>query len=309
MRLRLPGSPLVRRARLGLLSLLLLPVLALAESSRFERTVTALAASEDIGLQARFANAALLELAETYLAEADLARRQARETEQEGEARSLVAWAGAVDRYAMRLLPLVEEVEMGAPLALQRYPTEAPSLSVAGQSIILSHPRAEQQTAYEQAVLERFCHGAACDELLQVEAVPLAPPPVPVNLNWEFGPGTAACVYRNLRVQFPGTANLNTRRELCAQLMRELEALASELARQPGLGVVVEWDQLQVTALKGRPGHLATLNRAGDSALVELPLLYASPGALQASSAWLRGRYNPAGPPAVALTAADYGWQ
>ncbi|MFV8818718.1 hypothetical protein [Haliea sp. E17] len=295
-------------ARGLLLAMTLIPALPVHAESRFERVVSSLAASEDQSLRARFASVAILELTETYLAEADLARRQARETE-EADARTLRSWAGAVDRYAMQLLPLVETLEAGAPLAMQRHPNDVPFLDVAGRVVILAHPRPEQQAAYEQAVLARFCRPGVCEQLVAVDAIPLAPPPAPVNLNWEFGPGTAACVYRNLRVNFPGTANLNTRRELCGQLMRELEALASELARQPALGVAVEWDQLQVTALQGRPGHLVTLNRAGDSALVELPLLYASPGALQASSGWLRGRYNPAGPPAVSLSAAELGWE
>ncbi len=279
---------------------------AFAESSRFERTVGALALSEDRELQARFASVALLELTETYLAEAGLARREAREAE---DPKGLISWAGAVDRYAMQLLPLVEAVEAGAPLELRRNAREVASLTVEGRNIMLAHPRPEQQPVYELAVLERFCRGDTCSTLVETEPEPLALPPVPVNLSWEFGPGTAACVYRKLRVQFPGTANLERRKELCARLMRELETLAAELARQPGFGVAVDWENLQLSALSGRPGHLVSLNSFGDSVLVELPLLYASPDLLPAVTSWLRGRYNPAGPPVVELSAADYGWK
>lgn len=296
---------MIRRYCLYLL-LALLPLAALAQGSRFERTVGALAASEDAELQARFASVALLELTETYLAEAGLARRQARDSENK---RALLSWAGAVDRYAMQLLPLVEAVEAGAPVTLQRHPKEVPSLSVSGRAVLLAHPRLEQQPAYEQAVLSRFCRGDTCSELMAVKTAPLAPMPAPVNLSWEFGPGNAACVYHNLRVRFPGTANLNTRRELCAQLMRELEALASELARQPALGVMVEWDQLRITSLSGRPGHLVRLNRAGDSALLELPLMAATPEVIDAVAPWLRGRFAAGGAPGVTLSVTELGWE
>ncbi|WP_167854730.1 hypothetical protein [Mangrovimicrobium sediminis] len=275
-------------------------------SSRFQRAVGAVAAAQDAALAARFADAALLELAEVYLAEADLARSEVRSG---NNGLGLEAWSAAVERYAAELIALADAAAAGSPVTLRRYPREVPAISVEQRTVMLSHPRAPQQAMYEQAVLARFCTGGICDRLLatQVQSIPLAS--ASVQPRWEFSAGNSLCVYRGLALRFGPAGDLARRRDLCRQFLQEAETLALEIARQQRHGVAVEWPHLRVLSLQGRPGQLARLNELGDTVFAELPLLASTPGMPAAIASWLRGRSSGAGDVALELAAGDLGWE
>ena len=101
-----------------------------SDASRFDRTAQALQAAEP-QLRARFADIALLELTEIYLAEADLARREAESADDAGE---LIAWSRAVTQYASGLALLLDDIAFGLPVELRLNSPEVPSITVAGRS-------------------------------------------------------------------------------------------------------------------------------------------------------------------------------
>ena len=68
-------------------------------------------------LATEFATVALAELAESFIAEADLARNEAEEATEGSE--KLRAWAWGVDQYSEQLLLVMEDVGLGFPVDIR----------------------------------------------------------------------------------------------------------------------------------------------------------------------------------------------
>ena len=157
--------------------------------SRFERTVAWLqrAPAEQ---QTDFSLAALAELAAVYMAEADLAR--AGSASPEGSPRpGLLGWSVAVDEYANQLLLVLDEVEQGQAVSLRLSHLGPAIVAVADRVVILGHPRADQQGAFEQQVLADFCSRHDCGPVTTAAATSARPEPIPVtvvrvNPVWAF---------------------------------------------------------------------------------------------------------------------------
>ena len=85
--------------------------------------------------------------------------------------------------------------------------------------------------------------------------------------------------------------------------------LAHEIAWQRRHAVAVQWHDLSLSAVPGRPQHTLRLNRAGDTLLLSLPVLHGSPGLLEAIVPWLRRAAPDNDAPRVMLRASDYDWE
>jgi hypothetical protein len=133
---------------------------------------------------------------------------------------------------------------------------------------------------------------------------------VRVNPVWAFNASGQVCSIDQMQVFFNNSSNSNIAalRGICEQFVQELAALANELAGQQGHGVTIDWDGLVVTATPGRPEHVVRVNAAGDSVLVTVPLLFASPKLLADIRPWLAARVGGRPAPTVRLDAASYGW-
>lgn len=281
-------------------------VVAQSDESRFRRTVEALQIAQD-SLRGRFATAALFELGVIYMAEADLARNESEKQENGAKLRS---WSRAVNRYAAQLDLVLADIEFGLPVELRNIPREASSVTVGGRTILLAHPRADQQFAYEQSVLSEFCTGNTCTELT---AVLEGHEPIPVTAGaitpaWDFSAQGPVCSYRGVTVNFAATGNLTKYRALCLQLLQELESLAAELAWQQRHGVMIDWAAITTRPTPGKPGHLVVLNPSGDVLLLSVPLLHETPGLLVKASPWLEQRHLLDKPLTLHLDAGKLGW-
>jgi len=279
--------------------------------SRYQRTLQYLQYAPEQE-QVDFAGDALSRLVEVYMAEADLARSEARQ--QSGVAATrLRGWAVAVDQYASQLLLVLDDLEQGFPLELSLGAQGPASLTVAGRAVILSHPRPSQQGAYEREVLADYCGRHDCLAITATATEGESARPIPmsaaqVSPRWTFTNAGPVCSYQDLEVQFGNTRQLAALRDLCAQLMQELVGLAVELAWQRRHGVAVNWAALDIVATPGRPGHVVHLNLAGDSVLANVPLLAGSEGLLADIVPWLRARSAGEQTATLQLNAAAYGW-
>ncbi|MEH6637163.1 MAG: hypothetical protein V7700_16705, partial [Halioglobus sp.] len=204
------------------------------------------------------------------------------------------------------------DIELGLPLSLQPNVAESATLTVAGRAIILSHPRVDQQSMFEQRVLQEFCSRQDCQSLT-APANSLQPIPVSaaqVAPQWLFNGSGPVCSHDGIELMFANTSNLSRYRSLCEQLLQEASRLATEIAWQQRHGVAVNWDTLVVQAIPGRPEHQVLVNNAGDSILVTIPLLYSNADLLERLRPWLQSRFAGEEVPAtVKLDAADYGWE
>lgn len=277
-------------------------------SSRFDRTTAAVMAAGD-KLRVDFADAVLGQLVEVYAGEADLARKQANDSAQPARLRG---WAQAVDGYARQLLLVLDDVRLGFPV--QVLPGQAPgapaALAIAGRTVMLSHPRAEQQQALEQSVLRDFCSLQDCAALVgdatEVAAIPVSP--AWITPAWQFGPDGPSCSYGGLQLHFSSEREIARLKELCAQLMHEVTALETEIRWQGVHDVNVEWAQLAISPSPQGREHMLRLNRSGDALLLPLPLLAQSTGLLAELTPWLRQRLNGVASPELSIQAADYQW-
>ena len=276
--------------------------------SRFDRTIRYLQDSPPEE-RAGFAAAALTELTAVYMAEADLARSEASDLQGESPAK-LLGWSLAVDQYASQLLLVLDDVEQGFPVSLRPDPQGPVTTTVADRAVILGHPRADQQAAFELRVLTDFCSNHDCERMTvtSAESTPIPVSAVRVNPLWTFAESGPVCSNDGIEVHFRSNQNLAMLRGLCEGLMQELAALAMDLAWQIRHGVLIDWDILVISATPGRPEHLVRLNTAGDSVLVTVPLLLASTELLADIKPWLYARATNSKPVATRLDAAKYGW-
>jgi len=298
---------------LALLVLLLAQLAVAADMSRFQRLVVSLEQAEPAS-RSRFARIALLEMAEIHIAEAGLARQQSVEGVRPER---LLGWSLAVEAYARDLLQLHEEVEQGAQVVLLPALVADPGIVVGPRSIIISHPRRDQQEALEQAILKRFCGQEDCLRLLSAE-LEIAPEPILASPSsrppsWSFTRSGPVCEQDGLQIQFPAAGgrdagNLPQYRSLCQQLFSELQLLAAELRTQLRQGVVPEWGALVISATPHRPEHSVRLNSAGDGVLLAVPLLHSTPGLLARITPWLRPLAESGVAPSLVLQAEEFGW-
>ena len=245
-----------------------------------------------------------LELSYSYV------RRQAEDSD---KAARLTGWSRAVEQYASQLTLVLEDIDLGFPVALRLSAREVPAVSVAGRTIMLAHPRSDQQSTYEQSVLGHFCAQGLCRELLAVTEEHQQPIPMSaqtVSPDWEFTAAGPLCHHQGLQLSFESGGELGRQRPLCQQFMQEAEELATELAWQQRHGVAIDWQALAIRPVPLRPEHLVVLNTAGDSLLVTLPLLSASSDLLPQLLPWLQGRHaTEQGPEQVRLRARELGWE
>ena len=277
--------------------------------SRFQRTVQYLQGTS-LEERADFAAVALAELTEVYMAESDLARAEA--ADQDIVVRSkLLNWSRAVDQYANQLVLVLDDVEQGFPVVLRPDPQGPVTTIVADRAVILGHPRAEQQAAYELRVLTDFCSSHNCQRMTVTanEPQPIPASAMRVNALWTFTESGPVCSNDGIELRFHSSRNLPILRGLCEELMQEAAALVMELQWQRRHGVAIDWSALAVSATPGRPEHLVRLNAAGDSVLVTLPLIYSDAQLLADLKPWLYTRVAGKSPEMVHLDAGDYGWE
>ena len=281
--------------------------------TRFARTAAYLQGADPqpaelTQMRADFAATALGNLASAYALEAERARQES--PEQEGSA-ALLAWSRAVERYAAGLQLLLEDIELGFPVDLVQDEKGPLGVRVADRTVILSHPRLDQQDLYEQQVLADFCSRQRCAQFTvpqtEVESIPLSAGRV--RPAWAFTGDGALCSYRGVHVRFGLRADLASARSTCEQFMVELMTLTHELAWQRRHGVHPDWGELTIAAVPHRPMHQVRLNDRGDVLLVTLPIMASSPGLLSAVRPWLEVRLGGGEPAPLELSAMDYGWE
>ncbi|MEM1154790.1 MAG: hypothetical protein AAGI44_11675 [Pseudomonadota bacterium] len=279
-------------------------------NSRFTRTVRYLetGSSEE---RATFSGAALAELIALYAAEADLARAEAAQSEG-AKQRKLLGWSRAVDQYTTQLLLVLGDVEEGFPVEIRIDKRGLATTTVADRPVMLAHPRYEQQLVYEQSVLADFCQKSQCERI--TVATDPSEEPIPfsnmkVNTLWTFSESGPICSHAGISVSFTSTQNLPILRGLCEALMQELSALVDSLRWQQRHGVEIAWDAISISEIPGGREHLIRLNEQGDSALVEVPILYDSGALLSNLQAWIVSRVAGSETVAVQLKAAKYGWE
>ena len=282
------------------------PAAGAEPTSRFQRTVQYLQEATP-ELRSDFAATALSSMASAYEQEAQLAREQARRAGKP----NLWAWSANVDRYAGQISLLLEDVELGLPVRLSLAGGASLAITVADRTLIVSHPRLNEQSAFEQGILLAFCASHGCDQFSPDSG---ANEPIPVSgarirPNWTFTAQGSLCAYRGITVRFNNAQNMANSRLICEQLLQEIMALTEELAWQQRYSVTIEWEQLVVQPIPHSPEHTVQINTLGDTVLVTIPMLYRSADLLKQLLPWMRAQVSGQEGVNVEVHADQYGWQ
>jgi hypothetical protein len=277
-----------------------------AQQSRFQRTVQHLQ-GESPALRADFAAIALGLLGQAYATEARLAGAPGTAARSNGKR----GWALAVSQFARQMPLLVDDIELGFPVHLNIGADRTVAVTVADRTVMLNHPRINQQGAFERDILQSFCATVRCDAFWPADE-PAAPIPFTVasiTPEWAFTPQGQVCSYRGLGVRFDAARNLANARVICEQFLQEAVTLREELAWQQRHAVIIDWDNLDIQAAPHRPEHMVRLNAAGDTVLVTIPVLYGNPELVASILPWLQQPFAGQSQLRLELDAARFGWQ
>lgn len=254
--------------------------------SRFHRTVQYL---QDASPQLRgeFATIALTQLIEGYREEARLAHEELRPTGAQANARS---WSLAVSRYANQIPLLLDDIALGLPVRLTKVEDTSLAITVTDRTIILNHPRFDQQNVLEHGILLEFCALYYCEQFMRRDTEPavISASRVYVRPNWTFTARGPVCAYQGIEVHFKNEKNLAESRAICNQFLQEAISLATEISWQQALAVPIQWSELEIQATAGGAEHLLRLNGLGDTAAATIPLLHANPRLFGHILPWVR---------------------
>ena len=274
--------------------------------SRFQRTVQYLQDASP-RLRGEFAAIALTHLIDGYLEEMQLAHEEVRSA---GVQANLRGWSLAVNHYANQIPLLLEGIELGLPVRLTRVGEKSLAITVTDRTIILSHPRLDQQNFLEHEILMDFCAGHPCEQFTPHDTEPasMSASRVYVRPDWMFTARGPVCSYQGIKVHFKNGKNLAKSRLICAQFLQEVITLANEMSWQRALAVPIQWSELEILPTARRAEHTVRLNRLGDTAVATVPLLYGNPRLLGHILPWIRQWVANPQEASIQLEADHYGW-
>jgi hypothetical protein len=256
-------------------------------------------------LRADLARIALTEMAAEYANEAEQARY---EMQRKGKNASLARWSGEVQKLADDYASLAETIMPATPIDIRTGPEGSLFLHVAGQLVVVSIPRMNEQAAFERQVVTRFCELNRCADLVDVvplEAAPAKRERARATTLWSFSQdaGPTCSSPDGLVFMYRDTDNLGQKRETCARVVGELNALATAIAADIATGARVDWQRLAIhTTADGN--EQVILNSTGHSLYLSLPTLAPREELLKRVRPWLTAKVNGT-PYTLVITHAD----
>jgi len=243
-------------------------------------------------LRADLARIALTEMAAEYARDAERARQ---EMQRQGTTAKLARWSGEVQKLADDYAGLAETITQATPVETGTGPEGSLFLRVAGQMVVVSIPRLNEQAAFERQIVTRFCSLNRCADLMDVpvQATPAGRPAARATTLWSFSQdaGPVCSSSDGLEFMFRSTDDLGQKRETCARVVGELNALATAMETEIAAGARVDWQRLEIhTPADG--DELVILNATGHPLRLSLPALATRPELLQLVRPWLAAKVH-----------------
>ncbi|MEA3412930.1 MAG: hypothetical protein U9R74_15525 [Pseudomonadota bacterium] len=241
-------------------------------------------------LRRDFVQVAIPEMVEAYESEADLARRESYRGTADRDARR---WSVAVRRQAAELSAIAASVTESTPVSVGIDGNGRVFVIVDGRLAILTIPRMNEQLVFEQRVAARFCDRNVCEDLLGVTGRKKpGENPSTAGQRWSFSDhaGPACSSDDGLEIQFASASNLWWKRAACAAVIRELAALASEIALERDNGTPLDWNSVAIQPHTRKDLRRIVLNKRGDYLLMPVPALSAVPDFFGLALPWLVAR-------------------
>lgn len=243
-------------------------------------------------LRADLAQIALTEMAAEYANEAQQARQEMR---RRGKKANLGRWSGEVQKLADDYASLAMTITQATPVDISTGPDGSLYMYVAGQLVVASIPRMNEQSAFERRVVTRFCALNRCADLvdLPLTAAPATRRRARAKTLWSFSQdaGPTCSSPDGLVFMYPNTDDLGQKRETCARVVAELNTLASAIKTELAAGTRVDWQRLAIhTSADG--DEQVILNGSGHTLRLSLPTLAARQELLKRIRPWLTAKVN-----------------
>jgi hypothetical protein len=243
-------------------------------------------------LRADLAQIALTEMAAEYASEAGQARH---EMQRRGKKAGLARWSSEVQKLADDYASLAVTITQATPIAISTGPEGSLFLHVAGQLVVVSIPRMNEQTAFEQRVVTRFCALNRCADLVDVPvtAARTTRRRARAATLWSFSQdaGPTCSSPDGLELMYRNTDDLGQKRETCARVVAELDTLATAIKTELAAGTRMDWQRLAiVTSADG--DEQVILNGTGHTLRLSLPTLAARQELLKRVRPWLAAKVN-----------------
>jgi hypothetical protein len=243
-------------------------------------------------LRADLARIALDEMAMEYAREAEQARAEMRRGRKKS---SLARWSGEVQKLADHYAELAATLTEATPIDIRTGPDGSLYLHLGGQLVVVTIPRMNEQFAFEQRIANRFCSLNHCADLVDepLEIQPAKRPVLRATTLWSFrqDSGPTCSSPDGLEFMYRNTDDLAQKRETCARVVGELDALAKAIESEIASGTRVEWQRLAIHSQAGG-GEQVILNGTGHTLLLSLPTLAPRPELLIRVRPWLAAKVN-----------------
>lgn len=231
-----------------------------------------------------FALAAIAETIILYQQETDSAMSG-------GDSLKLKRWARSADSYIASLRAIEASITLSTAIGIFEGEGGYVYLLVEGQPVIISGPAPSKQDQLERTITQHFCSQYACDSLIEnysgenhgyLRTLP----------HWQFRLASVSICSTGdgLELEFTRHTELQKTRNICRQLLTELNLLADALAIQRKSGVDVEWHEFAINSTTDSGQAHVALNSKGDSATLPIPACAASPALISEVLPWLSGK-------------------
>lgn len=251
------------------------------------------------------ARIAITELATAYADETEHAHQDMR-----GHTRQykLSTWATAVAALAVKYAALAKTLTPTTPIQISTGLGRNLQLMIDGQLLVVSSPRMNEQTAFEQRIITRFCALNRCEGLLdepdRTTAAKVSNESATPQWSFSQQTGPVCGTSDGLEFQFLNADNLSRKRETCARVVTELNTLAAALTKDMANGIRVHWNQLVIHPLPDGDEQVI-LNGEGDYLRLTLPTLAARPKLFAVVRPWLAAKVKGSRYPLVVLHAGQ----
>ena len=256
-------------------------------------------------MRADFAVAAIAEMIADYNAEADRARRESHTHIRD---RDLRRWTVAVDAYAAELTAIANSVTPDTPVRVTIGAANGISLDIDGKPVLVSSPRAREESAFEQRIMDRFCNRYPCDDLIAEYRPPQTLAATSdTRTYWSFSQqaGPSCSTGDGLEFQFQDMTDIGSKRKACERIVNELNTLGLAISTLLAEGRRIDWNRLAIHTLPGEEEQLVELADNGSSIRLPLPALSRTTRLFELVRPWLEAKV--AGQPEYRLVLINAG--
>ena len=238
-----------------------------------------------------FARVAIEEVVMSLQLESELAQM---ENAQAGKDRR---WSAATRQFARQLALAADSLDTSTHIRLSVGMEHTVFIHLDDRLVVLSNPRAEEQTEMERRIIERFCSAQPCQQWLAPGTSPAQGPLTSRPPVWTFADGGiySCSNSEGLSLQFSVLQNMAANKQFCQQLFSELFTLASDLRDRLYNGEEIDWRHLHIESAPGDDHQRVVLNQQGEVIWLVLPTCAAQPRLFAALLPWLKDRVHGVG--------------